>query len=720
MESFFATAPKGLEELLADELKTLGVSKLKQTLAGVSFEATWEVAYKCLFWSRLASRILYPISSFPATTSDQLYDGVRKVDWSKHMTSYTRFTIDVNLIRSPLKHDRFVAQRTKDGIVDQFRESVGQRPTIDREAPQLRINVNARESRVQLAIDLCGVALTNRGYRAQHGAAPLRENLAAAILIRAGWPQVAAEGGALIDPMCGSGTLLIEGALMAADVAPGLLRDYFTIQGWQGFNAELFEKVKEEAELRREAGIEQVKQSRLAFAGFDNNSRVLNHARDNGARAGLKDVFQWGQRDVARWKPANTRGWPTGLVVVNPPYGERLGDAAELPSLYGHLGRVLADAFKGWQAAVFTGNPDLGKGMGIRAHKRYKLFNGPIPCELLRFRITEEWLVKHGGKPQTSGGLSEGATTFKNRLKKNLKNLGKWVAKENIEAYRLYDADIPEYNVAIDRYGDVVVISEYAPPASVDPKKAEKRLSEVLQVVPEALGISADRMALKQRRKRKGEDRYDALDRRGEYIEVNEKGLTFLINPFDYLDVGLFNDHRPIRGRIREMAKGKRFLNLFAYTGSATVAAAVGGARSTTTVDLSQTYLDWARRNLEANGFREGRDHQLVRDDCLGWMEHARGTYDLIFLDPPTFSNSKSFEGNLDVQRDHLDLVQDAGNLLAPDGLLIFSNNFRKFKMDTEALTGMGFDVKDITADTIPKDFARNPRIHHCFEIRKR
>ena len=720
MNVFFATVPKGLEELLADELRDLGAESVKLTVAGVSFEASWQVAYETLLWSRLASRILYPIAQFPADDPDELYSGVLKVEWAEHMTLDSRFVIDANLIRSSFTHDRFVAQRTKDAIVDQFRVNTGRRPTVDREAPDFRLNVNVRENQVQLAVDLSGTALSNRGYRTRHGEAPLRENLAAAIIMRSGWRDIANTGAALVDPMCGAGTMLIEALMMTADIAPGLGRELFGVSGWNKFDAPLWEKVRAEAEARKVIGLARLRETRTPFCGFDMNARVVDIARENAERAGLGEFFQWGTRDVTLWKPANTRGWQPGMVVVNPPYGERLGDAAELPSLYAHLGRILADAFKGWNAAVFTGNPELGKRMGIRARKRYKLFNGPLPCELLCFEISESWLVKHGGTPQTSGGQSEGALTFKNRLLKNLKGMRKWIEKEGIEAYRVYDADIPEYNVAVDIYGEVVVISEYAPPATIDPLKAEKRLQEVLLVVPEALGVPTDRIALKQRRRQKDDERYAPLARRGELVYVKEGGLTFLINPFDYLDVGLFNDHRPIRALIRELAKGKRFLNLFAYTGTATVAAAVGGARFTTTVDLSQTYLDWAERNLVANKIRPGRDHEYIRADCLGWLERATGVYDLIFLDPPTFSNSKSFEGSLDIQRDHVDLIEDSARLLAKDGLLIFSNNFRRFKLETELLEQKGFDIKDISLASIPKDFSRNQRIHQCFEIRKK
>jgi 23S rRNA (guanine2445-N2)-methyltransferase / 23S rRNA (guanine2069-N7)-methyltransferase len=199
---------------------------------------------------------------------------------------------------------------------------------------------------------------------------------------------------------------------------------------------------------------------------------------------------------------------------------------------------------------------------------------------------------------------------------------------------------------------------------------------------------------------------------------VEEGGLRFLVNFTDYLDTGLFLDHRQTRARIRELARGKRYLNLFCYTGAATVYAAAGDAASTTSVDMSRTYIDWARRNLSINGF-QGSEHALVQGDCLAWLADERaGRFDLIFLDPPTFSNSKRMEREFDVQRDHVQLIRDALKLLAPDGLLLFSNNFRKFRLDGEALADL--DVRDVSRSTIPKDFERDPKAHRCYEIRRR
>jgi 23S rRNA (guanine2445-N2)-methyltransferase / 23S rRNA (guanine2069-N7)-methyltransferase len=260
-------------------------------------------------------------------------------------------------------------------------------------------------------------------------------------------------------------------------------------------------------------------------------------------------------------------------------------------------------------------------------------------------------------------------------------------------------------------------VQEYAPPATVDRAKARARREEALSMIPEVTGLPMEAIYWRTRRPQKGSLQYEALDDSRERVVVEEAGLKFLVNFTDYLDTGLFLDHRLTRARIREAAKGRRFLNLFCYTGTASVHAAAGGARTTTSVDMSRTYLDWAKSNLEINGFR-GEAHRLVQTDCLQWLATDGGRYELVFLDPPTFSNSKRMDREFDVQRDHVALIRTALLRLAPEGLLLFSTNFRKFKLETEALAELS--VTDITSRTIPQDFARDQRVHHCYEIRWR
>ena len=328
--------------------------------------------------------------------------------------------------------------------------------------------------------------------------------------------------------------------------------------------------------------------------------------------------------------------------------------------------------------------------------------------------------MKHRKRtPVNESTRSDGAQMFANRLKKNLRNLGRWLQREQIQCYRLYDADIPEYALAIDVYDAAqrwVHVQEYEAPKSVDPARAGLRLQEALAETRAVLRIPEAQLFVKVRRQQKGSAQYQKLSSSREFHEVSENGKRFLVNFRDYLDTGLFLDHRITRRMLGELAGDGDFLNLFCYTGSATVYAAAGGARSTTSVDMSRTYLDWAERNLALNGFT-GDAHRLAQADCLQWLEQAAGRqrFDLIFLDPPSFSASKRMQGTFDVQRDHVQLIKNTVRLLSPGGLLVFSNNRRRFRMDREALGGLS--IEDISRATLPRDFARNPRIHNCWRI---
>lgn len=749
--AFFATCPRNAEGLLLDELRALGAGDATETRAGVRFTGSLLLAYRACLWSRVASRVLLRLDSCPVTDIEDLYEYVHHLPWEDHLDASGTFAVEVTttIRRGPLAdlNTHFAEQRVKDAVVDRFRVRTHTRPSVDLARPDVRINVHLAPEDATISIDLSGDGLHRRGYRSEGGEAPLKENLAAAILLRAGWPRIAADGGSLLDPMCGSGTLLIEGAFIAGDVAPGLLRDYYGFLGWKAFEPGPWQHLLEEAHERRSAGLQHLPQ----LCGFDSDARAVSTARNNARAAGLAGRIVFKQRELGAMTPpsAGDTSQP-GLVVTNPPYGKRLGDVAELTEVYERLGERLKCCFAGWETAVFTGNPELGAHLGLRAHKTNVFYNGPIECRLLLFHIgpparsrpdgatarsqqnaTPADSQPDGAPPTAAeGGLSDGAVMFENRLRKNVRHLRRWAAREDVHCHRLYDADLPEYAAALDLYEDWVHLQEYAPPTSVDPVRARRRLREMVAAVPHVLGIPPSHVVVKLRRQQRGNRQYEKLKHEARFIEVREGGLSFLVNLTDYLDTGLFLDHRITRSMIRDLAKGRRFLNLFGYTGSATVYAAAGGASTTTTVDLSLTYLDWARRNLELNGLLTAR-HSFVRADCLEWLERAargRGSlaanearrplepeYDLIFLDAPTFSNSKAMASDLDIQRDHPRLIRLAARLLSENGVLLFSTNYRRFKLEPTLLDEVA--VEDITKQTIPPDFARNPRIHQCFRI---
>jgi 23S rRNA (guanine2445-N2)-methyltransferase / 23S rRNA (guanine2069-N7)-methyltransferase len=711
-QSFFATAPLGVEPLLADELRLLGATSLRETRAGVYFTGTLELAYRVCLWSRLASRVFLPLAEFAATSPQELYEGARNIPWSEHLDSGATFAVDATITSSEITHSRFAALKIKDAIVDVLREERGFRPDVDVEKPDLRFNLYLRRDRAIVSLDLSGESLHKRGYRQETVLAPLKENLAAAILLRAGWPKIAAAGGALIDPMCGSGTFVIEAAMIAADIAPGLYRDDFGFKRWRGHDDSFWRPLVAEARQRREIGM-----ARLPLlCGFDSAAGAIRAARVNADAAGFGGKLRFERRDVEEL--VRTPGCDSGLVVVNPPYGERLGEKNKLAPLYGALGARLRSEFVGWKAAIFTGNPELARAMEIRPVKQNTLFNGALECRLLHFQIENEYFYGAATRPPgAEKPLSAGAEMFANRLRKNLKSLGKWARSQGIECYRLYDADMPEYAVAVDLYGPTVHVQEYEAPKTIDEEQARLRLVEILAALPVALAIPREKIALKVRKKQKGAAQYEKFGAEGRMLEVREGAARLLVNLTDYLDTGLFLDHRDTRQLIHELAPGKEFLNLFCYTGAFTVQAALGGARRSVSVDMSSTYIKWAERNFVLNGMSTST-HELVQADCLTWVKETRRKFDLIFLDPPTFSNSKSMRATFDVQRDYVPLLRSTSRLLNPGGVLIFSNNNRRFKMDVDALPEL--EIVDITAKTIPRDFARNPRIHNCWMISRK
>lgn len=386
---FFATCPKGLEQLLEEELQQLGATFTKQTVAGVTFKSTMELVYKICLWSRLANRILLPLATFPVNDQESLYMGVSQIQWDIHMTTATTFLVNFTGVSENIKHTQFAAQKVKDAIVDQFRQKTGHRPSVAKENPMLRINALLRKGQVTISIDLSGDSLHRRGYRQDGGAAPLKENLAAALLYRSKWPEVAKEGGMLLDPMCGSATLLIEGFLIAADIAPGLLRRSFGFQGWRLYDDNVWKKVLKEAQERAEVGKTQIKST---FQGYDSNFDYLCMAEENIKRAGLTHHIQVKKQELKALSSSEIYKL-SGLLIVNPPYGERLDDDPDLPGLYQLLGKKIKENFLNWEAAIFTGNPELSRTMGLRAYKKYALYNGTISCQLLLFHVQPEWFI---------------------------------------------------------------------------------------------------------------------------------------------------------------------------------------------------------------------------------------------------------------------------------------------------------------------------------------
>ncbi len=710
---WIATAPVGAASVLAEELAQYGAGDIRERSHDVKFQGTLEVGYRTCLWSRTATRVLLSVGSIDASSASSIFDAVKRIDWRDHLAPGATLACDCSGGNASIRHTIYGSQLLKDAVCDSLREATGERPNIKPERPDVLLHLHVEGATALLSVDFSGESLHRRGYRTESGRAPLKENVAAAVLLRAGWPVIYSQGGPLVDPMCGSGTFLTEAALIAADAAPALGRQYFGFEGWRGHDAALWQRLCAEARTRRAA-----RPARRCVFGSDIDADAVRMAIANGEHAGVADWLHVEKRALS--EVAAPRG-AVGLVVANPPYGERIGAESALPGLYSELGRTLRERFAGWQAAILTGNPPLARNLGIYAKRTHCVFNGTIECRLLRFELNEANQQRPAEAVRADWSSRPGAQMFANRLRKNLARLEPWAEHEHIDCYRLYDADMPEYAFAIDVYGrDArhLFVQEYAPPKSVDQESARQRRREVLAVLPEVLAVPLAHVHSRVRKPQKGAEQYEKRALTAERHVVKEGGLKFRVNFRDYLDTGLFLDHRIVRGMLRDWARETDFLNLFCYTGTATVYAAAGGARSSVSVDLSNTYLDWAHENLLLNGF-SGEEHELHRAGCLQWLESQAAwgpRFDLIFLDPPTFSNSKRMEGVLDVQRDHVGMIRRSLKLLRPAGRLVFSTNYTRFKLDSEALGDLS--VEDISAQTIPRDFERHARIHHCFAIR--
>lgn len=724
MYSLFVTCTRYLEPLLLEELKTLGADDVKQTVAGCRAAGNLRLAYSICLWSRVASRVLLQLHKFEFDQEDDLYSGSRQLAWEEIFTLETTFAVEANVSKSRVKNANYAALKIKDAIVDSFRDRYGSRPSVDTQDPDIQIHLHTDKHTAILYLDLSGDSLHKRGYRLSGTQAPLRETSAAGMLLQAGWPHMAAQGGAFVDPMCGSGTLPIEAAMIAAEIAPGLYRQRFGFENWSAHEAGLWESLRSDAEKQRTIGLTKVP----PIFGSDKSQKAIESAAENIERAGLSDYIELRSQPFEHLDVKTLlagRAGPRGLIATNPPYGVRLEKRAEVDALYTRFGKWLKEGFPDYKAAVLAPDKSAARKIGLRAEKINTIYNGNLKIVLVRisldadnaFSPPAEKLEVDPEVALTSEDQTSGVNMVANRIQKNRRMLKNYLKKLNISCYRIYDADIPQYAAAVDIYENrYAVVQEYAPPAEIEPETAALRLRELITAVSYSFSIDRNKIFTKQRKRQKGSAQYYKLGAEKEFFIVREASLRFFVNFTDYLDTGIFLDHRNTRKLIRDRAQGIKFLNLFAYTCTASVYAASGGAVKTVSVDTSTTYLDWGKKNFELNRLLD--DSQLfVRRDVIQFLKNDFETYDLIFIDPPTFSNRKSDHNVFDVQRDHLKLLTLAAEHLKKGGCIIFSNNYRRFQLDP-ALSEL-FEIREISADTIPTDFSRNKKIHKTWELRK-
>ncbi|MGN1177591.1 MAG: bifunctional 23S rRNA (guanine(2069)-N(7))-methyltransferase RlmK/23S rRNA (guanine(2445)-N(2))-methyltransferase RlmL, partial [Candidatus Ornithospirochaeta sp.] len=712
-------------DLIAEEARKAGAERVRVTPSGVDFEGSLETGYRFCFETRISSRLLMGLFVDDDIISDkELEEATAMLPWEEYIdpTKTLKVTCTTQNCRY-ITNSHYGALKVKDGIVERIREKFnGERPYIEIHEPDLTVHVHIEDTTVKWYVDFSGENLSMRGYRGEQTEALLKEHLAAALIGRSEWRKSVNDGNPLpfYDPFCGSGTIAVEAALMATDTAPGLLRNKpYPFESLPNFDKEAFDRVVEEAEERRRKAIDE---RDISIFASDISRTAVEISKAAALKAGVYDFISFSVQDFTKLeKPPVSKG----CIVTDPPYGERM-TVRDIDLLYENTGKVLQNVFKGWDATILTGNSELLSNIDMKPDRTNTLFNGGIMCQAAHYHIftdeeREAMMQKalEKKKQRQAEPLTPGAEMAYNRLMKNLKEITPLMKEQGVECYRIYDADMPEYSASIDIYmGKWVVVSEYAAPDTIDPEDAKRRLGELVRATEKATGIDEDFIYVKERSRQKGKGQYTRLAANNKMMVARENGVRFLVNFTDYLDTGIFLDHRPVRMMIQEMAKDKRFLNLFCYTGTATLNAIKGGALSTVSVDASSTYLAWMEENLKLNGYSTVFGNLLYKSDVIDWLWDTYDKFDLIFCDPPTFSNSKDRRGSFDVQRDHVKLIDAAAMHLSPGGTLIFSNNYRKFKLDPEVMEK--YVVEDITEKTIGDDFKRDMKIHHCYLIRKK
>jgi 23S rRNA (guanine2069-N7)-methyltransferase / 23S rRNA (guanine2445-N2)-methyltransferase len=746
-----ATAASGTEAIVKRELADLGYPAKTTTPGRLLFRGDAAAICRTNLWLRVAERILIRVGSFPAADFDALFDGTMALPWEQWLPRDAEFPVRGRSHRSQLTSVPACQRSVKRAIVERLRKA-HRAEELPESGALCSVEISLRDNVATLTLDTTGIGLHKRGYRPLVGEAQLRETLAAAMVQLTFWRP----GRVLADPFCGTGTIPIEAALMGRNIAPGMRRQ-FACESWPTFDASQWKLARENA---RDAVLPALTERLLAY---DIDAETLSLARYHAQQAGVADDIHWQQRPFSELRAKAEYG----CIVTNPPYGERMGDDREIVELYQSFPLVLR-RLPTWSHYILSSRPDLEYLVGQRAARRRKLYNGSLECTYYQFhgprlprdgvarvdvdassssiddsieaspaeeREAEQELAHEQERPPripaanvsaertpAFGGLQENATRqaeeFANRLRNRARHFRRWPTKRGISCFRLYERDVPDVPLVIDRYEDALHIAEFARPHDRSPAQHADWLDLMARTAAKVLKVPRERVFLKFRDRQRGVDQYQRVDDRGARFVVHEGGLKFIVNLSDYVDTGLFLDHRNTRQMVRERSAGKQVLNLFSYTGSFTVYAAAGGALSTTTVDKSSTYTDWTRENLELNGF-VGSAHSIVRNDIKTFLDGLRPAekWDLAVVDPPTFSNTKGLEVDWDVQRDHAALLQQLATHIVPGGAVYFSTNFRRFKLDEAALGD--YSIREITRQTIPEDF-RNERIHKCWVLTRR
>jgi 23S rRNA (guanine2445-N2)-methyltransferase / 23S rRNA (guanine2069-N7)-methyltransferase len=697
-----ATSTFGLEAVVVRELEALGYEGKVVQPGRIGFRAEPAAVARANLWLRSSDRLLLRLGTFGAQDFGTLFDQTFALPWERWLPRAAAFPVTGRSVKSELSSVPACQKIVKKAVVEKLRSAHGV-TDLPETGAVFRIEVALLQNRATLTLDTSGAGLHKRGYRKLYGTTQLKETLAAGMLALTYWRPERP----LLDPFCGTGTIPIEAALMGGHIAPGLGRS-FAAEDWPTLETKLWTEAREEArDVARPL-------SSLQIVGSDIDQEVLSLARYHARQAGVSAALRFERRDFNDLRCDREYG----CLIANPPYGDRTGDREKVQVLYRKIPDVLR-RFPTWSHYILTSHPDFEQLIGQEADRRRKLYNGKIPCTYFQFHGPHPESKKQGADVEPAfGGLSEKARDqaelFRNRLKKRARHLRRWPGR-GITCYRLYERDIKEVPLIVDRYGEYIHISEIVFSHSRSAAEQADWLDLMARTAAEVMEVDESRVFVKRRERQRGAAQHSRLARDTKELIVEEGGLRFLVNLSDYIDTGLFLDHRITREMVREEACGKRFLNLFSYTGAFTIYAAAGGARSATSVDFSRSYLAWAKTNMKLNGLGDF-EHRAIQDDAHHFLEeHPAGpAYDLAVVDPPTFSNSKKLDRDWDIQRDHVALLNRLLALMTPEGMIFFSTNFRRFKLAENEIEAAS--IEDITAKTIPPDF-RNKKVHRCWKI---
>ena len=705
--SLIATSAFGLEAVVKRELSALGYEPGAADAGRIFFRGPLAAIPRTNLWLRSADRVLLHVGTCRADDFDQLFDNTRALPWHQWLPADAAFPVRGKSVRSKLTSVPAVQRTVKKAIVEKLQDAHGT-AKLPETGAKFQVEVALLQDSAILTIDASGNGLHKRGYRTHSGPAPLKETLAAGLLQLSFWQP----GRPLLDPFCGTGTIPVEAAMIARNMAPGRRR-HFAAETWPWLPAELWQQARDEAADLQHAA------SAGRIVGSDSDGGSLKLAEAHAVIAEVAGDIHFRRRDFADLHTGDR----FGCLVANPPYGERLDNDESLHALYRDMPEVLA-RLDTWSHFILTSYPNFESIMGRKADKRRKLYNGRLACTYFQF---------HGPPPgrdepddaealrpafgQLPADAAKQAGEFRSRLQKRARHLRRWPGR-GITCYRLYDRDVPGVPLVIDRYDDCVHISQYRRSEGPSSDGYQAWLDLMISVVAEVLEVTDDRIFVKERQRQSGARQHERVSDAGFDRIVEEDGLKFRVNLSDYTDTGLFLDHRITRSLVRERAAGGSFLNLFGYTGAFTVYAAAGGAAATTTVDLSATYLRWAEENMRLNEFTDARQHRFVRGDAMTFIRELPETerFDLVVVDPPTFSNSKAMTDIWDVQRDHGELLNLVLSRTAVGGVVFFSTNYRKFKLDAEPT---GCDLREITRQTMPEDFNNNGA-HRCWLLTRK